>query len=138
MDLASIRPNGLSGKTVVNIAGDGCFRMNMNDRNSCDIDSVSTGRGEQSCVLGMVRQWQNLFYNQHIPDNLDDAVDFIKLAGALERNPCDNKRICRRFCKAGKMQRPVVLDCQIDQDDKIVADALPRLPRSAGCLMRWI
>ena len=115
---------GCPEKTVVNIAGDGCFRMNMNEiataaRYQIPIVQVVVNNH----VLGMVRQWQNLFYNQHYSQTiLDDAVDFVKLAQALggRRNPCDNKRrVCRRFCKAVKMQRPVVLDCQIDQDDKV-------------------
>ena len=81
-----------------------------------------------SCIfnnnnLGMVRQWQNLFYNQHYSQTiLDDAVDFVKLAQALGAEGIrvtTKEEFADAFAKAVKMQRPVVLDCQIDQDDKV-------------------
>ena len=74
-------------------------------------------------VLGMVRKWQNLFYNQHYSQTiLDDAVDFVKLAQALGAEGIrvtTKEEFADAFAKAVKMQRPVVLDCQIDQDDKV-------------------
>ena len=56
---------GMPEKTVVNIAGDGCFRMNMNEiatavRHNIPVIQVVINNH----VLGMVRQWQNLFYGQ--------------------------------------------------------------------------
>ena len=72
-------------KTVINIAGDGGFRMNMNElatasRNNIPVIEVIINNK----VLGMVRQWQNLFYGQRYSHTvLDDSVDFVKLAEAL-------------------------------------------------------
>ena len=76
---------GRKDKTVVNIAGDGCFRMNMNEvatatRYNIPIIEVIFNNH----VLGMVRQWQNLFYGQRYSATvLNDAVDFVKLAEAM-------------------------------------------------------
>ncbi|MDO4599450.1 MAG: biosynthetic-type acetolactate synthase large subunit [[Ruminococcus] gnavus] len=115
---------GCPDKTVVNIAGDGCFRMNMNEiataaRYQIPIIQVVVNNH----VLGMVRQWQNLFYDQHYSQTiLDDAVDFVKLAQALGAEGIrvtTKEEFAEAFANAVKMQRPVVLDCQIDQDDKV-------------------
>lgn len=115
---------GCPDKTVVNIAGDGCFRMNMNEiataaRYQIPIIQVVVNNH----VLGMVRQWQNLFYDQHYSQTiLDDAVDFVKLAQALGAEGIrvtTKEEFSEAFANAVKMQRPVVLDCQIDQDDKV-------------------
>ena len=76
---------GRPDKTVVNIAGDGCFRMNMNEiatatRHNIPVIQVVINNH----VLGMVRQWQNLFYGQRYSATvLNDAVDFVKLAEAM-------------------------------------------------------
>ena len=115
---------GCPDKTVVNIAGDGCFRMNMNEmataaRYQIPIIQVVVNNH----VLGMVRQWQNLFYHQHYSQTiLNDAVDFVKLAQALGAEGIrvtTKEEFAEAFAKAVEMQRPVVLDCQIDQDDKV-------------------
>ena len=115
---------GCPDKTVINVAGDGCFRMNMNElatavRHEVPVIEVVINNH----VLGMVRQWQNLFYNQHYSQTiLDDAVDFVKLAQALGAEGIrvtTKEEFADAFAKAVKMQRPVVLDCQIDQDDKV-------------------
>ena len=73
---------GCPDKTVVNIAGDGCFRMNMNEiatatRSEIPVIEVVVNNH----VLGMVRQWQNLFYGERYSSTtLYDKVDFVKLA----------------------------------------------------------
>ena len=75
---------GMPDKTVVNVAGDGCFRMNMNEiataaRYNIPIIQVVVNNH----VLGMVRQWQTLFYEKRYSATvLNDAVDFVKLAEA--------------------------------------------------------
>ena len=77
---------GCPEKTVVNIAGDGCFRMNMNEiatavRHNIPIIQVVVNNH----VLGMVRQWQDLFYGQRYSATvLNDAVDFVKLAESYD------------------------------------------------------
>ena len=76
---------GCPDKTVINIAGDGCFRMNMNEiataaRYNIPIIQVVINNH----VLGMVRQWQTLFYEKRYSHTiLNDAVDFVKLAEAM-------------------------------------------------------
>lgn len=115
---------GLPDKTIVNIAGDGCFRMNMNEiatavRYNIPIIQVVINNH----VLGMVRQWQNLFYGQRYSATvLNDAVDFVKLAeamGAEGIRAAGRKEFEDAFARALTLKRPVVIDCQIDSDDKV-------------------
>ena len=115
---------GMPEKTVVNIAGDGCFRMNMNEiatavRHNIPIIQVVINNH----VLGMVRQWQNLFYGQRYSATvLNDAVDFVKLAeamGAVGVRVTSQDEFKEAFANALTMGRPVVIDCQIDCDDKV-------------------
>ena len=115
---------GVPEKVVVNIAGDGCFRMNMNEiataaRYNIPIIQVVINNH----VLGMVRQWQNLFYGQRYSATiLNDAVDFVKLAeamGAVGIRATTQEEFKDAFGKALEMGRPVVIDCQIDSDDKV-------------------
>ena len=115
---------GVPEKTVVNIAGDGCFRMNMNEiataaRYNIPIIQVVVNNH----VLGMVRQWQNLFYGQRYSATvLNDAVDFVKLAealGATGIRVTTQDEFKEAFAKALTLGKPVVIDCQIDSDDKV-------------------
>ena len=115
---------GMPHKTVVNIAGDGCFRMNMNEiataaRYNIPIIQVVVNNH----VLGMVRQWQTLFYGQRYSATvLNDAVDFAKLAealGAVGMRVTTKEEFSEAFEKALTLGRPVVIDCQIDSDDKV-------------------
>ena len=115
---------GCPEKTVVNIAGDGCFRMNMNEiatavRHQIPIIEVVINNH----VLGMVRQWQNLFYEQRYSATiLNDGVDFVKLAEAMDAvgiRATTREEFKEAFAKALTLQRPVLIDCQIDCDDKV-------------------
>ncbi len=115
---------GCPDKTVVNIAGDGCFRMNMNEiatavRHKIPVIEVVVNNH----VLGMVRQWQDLFYDERYSATvLRDAVDFVKLAEAMgaEGIRAESQDEFREaFAKALTLNRPVVIDCQIDRDDKV-------------------
>ena len=115
---------GCPDKVVVNIAGDGCFRMNMNEiatavRHNIPVIQVVINNH----VLGMVRQWQNLFYEQRYSATvLNDAVDFVKLAeamGAEGIRATTQEEFKSAFEKALSLGRPVVIDCQIDSDDKV-------------------
>ncbi len=111
-------------KTVINIAGDGCFRMNMNEiatavRYNVPIIQVVINNH----VLGMVRQWQTLFYEKRYSNTiLNDPTDFVKLAEAMGADGYRATTVeefedaMKKALKAGK---PVVIDCQIDQDDKV-------------------
>lgn len=115
---------GCPEKTVVNIAGDGCFRMNMNEiataaRYQIPIIEVVINNH----VLGMVRQWQNLFYGQRYSATvLNDGVDFAKVAeamGAVGIRATTQEEFREAFAKALRSDRPVLIDCQIDSDDKV-------------------
>ena len=115
---------GHPDKVVVNVAGDGCFRMNMNEiatavRHNIPIIQVVVNNH----VLGMVRQWQDLFYGQRYSATvLNDAVDFVKLAeamGAAGFRATSREEFQEIFAKALQLGKPVVIDCQIDSDEKV-------------------
>lgn len=116
--------SGCPDKLVVNIAGDGCFRMNMNElatavRHHIPIIQVVVNNH----VLGMVRQWQDLFYEKRFSaTTLTDAVDFVKLAeamGAEGIRVATQEEFQKAFAKALTINQPIVIDCQIDCDDKV-------------------
>ena len=111
-------------KLVFNIAGDGCFRMNMNEiatavRQKLPLIEVIINNH----VLGMVRQWQTLFYEKHYSATvLDDGVDFVKLAeamGATGYRATSQAEFVDILKKALASSTPVVIDCIIDSDDKV-------------------
>ena len=111
-------------KQVINIAGDGCFRMNMNEvatavRQRLPLIEIIVNNH----VLGMVRQWQTLFYQQHYSATvLDDGVDFVKLAeamGATGYRVTTREEFASALEEALQCDMPVVIDCIIDCDDKV-------------------
>ena len=115
---------GCPDKTVVNIAGDGCFRMNMNEiatavRHNIPVIEVVINNH----VLGMVRQWQDLFYDERYSATvLRDKVDFAKVAeamGAVGMCVDSQEGFRKAFAEALTLNRPVVIDCQIGSDDKV-------------------
>lgn len=115
---------GRPEKTVVNIAGDGCFRMNMNEiatatRSEIPVIEVVVNNH----VLGMVRQWQNLFYGERYSSTtLYDKVDFVKLAeamGAKAKRVETIEEFEAAFKEAVASNEPYLLDCIIDSDDKV-------------------
>ena len=115
---------GMPHKTVVNIAGDGCFRMNMNELATAARFNIPVIQVViNNHVLGMVRQWQNLFYGQRYSATvLNDAVDFVKLAeamGATGIRATTKEEFSEAFAKALNANGPVLIDCQIDLDDKV-------------------
>ena len=124
---------GRPDKTVVNIAGDGCFRMNMNEI------ATSVRSGNQlieivlnNHVLGMVRQWQTLFYDHRYSHTiLNDNVDFVKLAEAMG---AEGIRVTKKeevepaLKKALASKGTVVLDCWINQDLSV----FPMVPAGAN------
>ena len=123
---------GRPDKICINIAGDGCFRMNMNElatasRYNIPIIQVVINNH----VLGMVRQWQTLFYGKRYSQTvLNDGVDFCKVAEGLG---CEAIRVTKKeevapaIEKAIAMKKPVLLDCIIPEDDKV----FPMVPAGA-------
>jgi len=111
-------------KLVFNIAGDGCFRMNMNEiatavRHNIPVIQVVFNNN----VLGMVRQWQTLFYGQRYSHTiLNDSVDFVKLAeamGATAYRVTKVEEVEPVLKEAMALNKPVVIECVIDSDDKV-------------------
>lgn len=123
---------GRPDKICINIAGDGCFRMNMNElatasRYNIPIIQVVINNH----VLGMVRQWQTLFYGKRYSQTvLNDGVDFCKVAEGLG---CEAIRVTKKeevapaIERAIALKKPVLLDCMIPEDDKV----FPMVPAGA-------
>ena len=115
---------GMPDKTVVNIAGDGCFRMNMHELATAtryDIPIIEMVFNNH--VLGMVRQWQTLFYEQRYSNtNLSDKVDFVKVAEALGAKAyriTKKEEVESVIREAIALKEPVLIECIIDSDDKV-------------------
>ncbi len=115
---------GRKDKIVINIAGDGCFRMNMNElatatRYNIPIIEIIVNNH----VLGMVRQWQTLYYGQRYSYTvLEDQVDYVKVAEGLGAKAyrVETKEDFEASLKdAIAMNIPCVLDCHIEKDDKV-------------------
>ena len=111
-------------RLVVNVAGDGCFRMNFNEiatavRNNIPIVQLVINNH----VLGMVRQWQDLYYEKRYSHTtLVDKVDFVKLAeamGAKAYRITKLEEVVPVLTEAINQKEPVVVDCQIDSDIKV-------------------
>ena len=123
---------GNPDKICINIAGDGCFRMNMNElatasRYNIPIIQVVINNH----VLGMVRQWQTLFYDHRYSNTvLEDKVDFCKVAEGLgcEAILVEKKEdVLPAIKKALKLKKPVVLNCIIEKDESV----FPMVPAGA-------
>ena len=124
---------GRPDKVCINIAGDGCFRMNMNELATAsryDIPIIQVVINNH--VLGMVRQWQTLFYGKRYSQTiLQDKVDFCKVAEGLG---CEAIRVTKKeevapaIEKALRLKKPVLIDFLIPEDDKV----FPMVPAGAA------
>ena len=124
---------GCPAKICVNIGGDGCFRMNL-------IELATASRYQipiiqiiiNNHVLGMVRQWQTLFYGKRYSQTvLEDAVDYCKVAeglGCAAIRVIAKEEVAPAIEKAIALQKPVVIDCRIPEDDKV----FPMVPAGAA------
>ena len=124
---------GCPDKICVNIGGDGCFRMNL-------IELATASRYQipiiqiiiNNHVLGMVRQWQTLFYGKRYSQTvLEDAVDYCKVAeglGCAATRVTAKEEVAPAIEKAIALQKPVVIDCRIPEDDKV----FPMVPAGAA------
>ena len=115
---------GNPDRTVVNIAGDGSFFMNCNELSSLAKHKIPLVELVfENDVLGMVRQWQDLFYEERYSyTTLQDKVDFVKVAeglGVQAKKITDIEQFKDAFKEALNAGEPVVLDCHIDLDDKV-------------------
>ena len=123
---------GQPDKICINIAGDGCFRMNMNElatasRYNIPIIQVVINNH----VLGMVRQWQTLFYGKRYSQTiLNDKVDFCKVAeglGCAAIRVTTKEEVEPAIRKAIELKAPVLIECVIPEDDKV----FPMVPAGA-------
>ncbi len=117
-------------KVVVNIAGDGCFRMNMNEIATATRSNIPVIELVfNNHVLGMVRQWQTLFYGERYSHTvLNDKVDFVKLAeamGAKAYRITKKEEVEPILKETIALGEPVVIDCIIDSDDKVFPMVAP-------------
>ena len=115
---------GRPQKAVINIAGDGCFRMNLNELATLSRYEIPVIEVVfNNYVLGMVRQWQSLFYDERYSyTNLKDKVDFVKVSegmGALAMRVTTIEQFEEAFQKALSSNMPVVIECMLDCDDKV-------------------
>ncbi len=115
---------GVKDKIVINIAGDGCFRMNMNEiatatRYNIPVIEIIFNNH----VLGMVRQWQDLFYGKRYSATvLEDQVDFVKVSeglGAHAVRVTTIEEFNKALEEAIKLNIPCVIECVIQKDDKV-------------------
>ena len=115
---------GCPDKTVINVAGDGCFRMNMNEiatatRYNIPIIEVVFNNH----ALGMVRQWQTLLYGKRYSQTiLEDKVDYCKVSeamGAKAIRVTKKEEIDDAIKTALSAEVPVVIEVVINQDDKV-------------------
>ena len=115
---------GRPEKTVINIAGDGCFRMNMNEiatatRYNIPIIQIVFNNH----ALGMVRQWQTLFYGKRYSSTiLEDKVDYCKVSeamGAKAIRVTAREEVDDAVKTALAAGEPVVIEVVIGQDDKV-------------------
>lgn len=124
---------GAPDKTVINVTGDGCFRMNLNElatvsRSNIPIIEVIMNNK----VLGMVRQWQTLFYGQRYSSTvIDDKTDFVKVSegfGVKAVRVSTLDQFKEAFAEAANSGEPRVIECMIEKDDKV----FPMIPAGAA------
>jgi len=115
---------GCPDQRVINIAGDGCFRMNMNEiatavRYQIPIIQIVVNNH----VLGMVKQWQNLFYEKRYSATIiQDKVDFVKIAeamGAVGIRATTPDEFREALALALTLEQPVVVDAEVSCEDMV-------------------
>jgi len=123
---------GNPDRTVVNIAGDGSFFMNLNELSTLAKFNIPVIELLfDNNVLGMVRQWQRLFYGKRFSQtDIDRGTDYELLAKAFG---IKFYRIEKRSDIRGALEQalknggPALIDCKIDKDINV----LPMVPAGA-------
>lgn len=123
---------GNPDKTVVNMAGDGSFAMNLNELITASAHGINIVEIViNNSVLGMVRQWQRLFYSKHFSETTLDArhIDYVKLGEAFDirtfviEKTEDIAPVLREALEISK-SAPVMIEVRIDRDINV----LPMIP----------
>jgi len=124
---------GCPDQIVFDVAGDGSFQMNSQELatlvlNDIPVISVILNNG----YLGMVRQWQDLFYDRkYSHTNIENSVNFVKLAeaygalGILVEKKSELKEAVQTAIKSG---RPTVIDVRVDREENVY----PMVPAGAS------
>ncbi len=120
---------GNPDKRVIHITGDGSFRMNLNE--------MATAAGQKlpiitilfkNNVLGMVRQWQKLFFaRRYSSTNLPDVIDYVKLAEAFGYNGWETDNLAdfeKAMQEAAASDKPSLIVCDISNNE----DVFPMVP----------
>lgn len=120
-------------RPVVLITGDGSFHMNMNEM-ACAVSQnlPLVVLVFNNSVLGMVRQWQTLFYKKRYSEtSINRQTDFVKLAEAFGAKGyrivlrSEIEPVMKEALECGK---PCIIDCIIDPDDSVY----PIIPPGKG------
>ncbi|MEK6645558.1 MAG: biosynthetic-type acetolactate synthase large subunit [Candidatus Firestonebacteria bacterium] len=123
---------GCPDKLVIDIAGDGSFQMNIQEL----ITAVSYKVPVKVAILnnrylGMVRQWQELFYNRRYScSDICSQPDFVKLAeayGAVGLRVTESQEVRKTLEKAFSIDKPVIIDFQVDREENV----FPMVPAGA-------
>ena len=118
-----------TGKLVTVVVGDGCFNMNMNELSTAVTQGVPLViLLMDNAVLGMVRQWQKIFYGRRFSQTtLDKRTDYVAFAesfGAkglrIEREEEIEPVLKEAYSYAAKNSAPVVVDCRISRDENVL------------------
>ena len=118
---------------VISVSGDGGMQMNIQELATAVLEELPI----ICCIfnneyLGMVRQWQTLFYKEHYSATvLDDGVDYVKIAeamGATARRVTTQEEFVAAFKEALACKTPFVIDAIIDSDDKVWPMVAPGAP----------
>ena len=129
---AAIGASIATGKRVINIAGDGCFRMNSIELATAVeygapvIEVIINNR-----TLGMVRQWQTMFYEKRYSHSDIKNIDYKKLAeayGAVGYNVTKPDELEEALLSAADQNRPAVINCEVGADDCV----FPMAPSGKG------
>lgn len=126
---------GNPDRTVVNIAGDGSFYMNLTELSTMAKYNIPVIELIlNNSVLGMVRQWQRLFYDKRFSNtNIDKGTDFVKLAeafGVKAFRITKHSEVEKVLSEAISLNKPVLIDCVIDKDINV----LPMVPAGTSVL----
>ena len=114
-----------SGKHVILVTGDGCFNMNLNELSTAVTENLPiTILLMNNRALGMVRQWQKLFYNNRFSQtDIRKKTDYVKFAesfGAKGMKIEKEEDIMPVLKEALSTPSPVVVDCRISNDENVL------------------
>lgn len=130
---AAIGAAAATGKRIILITGDGSFHMNLNEtatavRNRLPIVVIVMNNH----ALGMVRQWQKLFYRSRFSEtDTNFHTDYVKLAeafGAKGFRIDRNEEIQDVIARALQTESPVIIDAELSEDENV----LPMIPAGKG------